>query len=242
MLIFKVLGQRAIWQFDVPFFFQNEQQHLDLGCGDKPRNPFKAKFIVGLDLNCTANSNPLTFGANVSSTTKIVQSDATLVLPFESNYFDSISAFDFLEHVPRWERRNNEVVFPFVDLMSEIHRVLKPGGYFLALTPGVPNLAAFSDPTHINFITTETVTYFASTSNRDCLARMYGFKGDFQVLHNSWLRGGGPNLDFSLHTDYSNSSGMKKIILTAKVIKRYSRALMHRNPTHIYWVLRKPLT
>ena len=74
-------------------------------------------------------------------------------IPYPDCSFDSISAFDFIEHVPRILAINQESTkFPFVELMSEIWRVLKPNGMFYALTPAFPHGAAFHDPTHVNFI------------------------------------------------------------------------------------------
>ena len=66
----------------------------------------------------------------------------------------------------------------FVELMDEIWRVLKPGGCLYAVTPVVPHLAVFQDPTHVNFITTGTHEYFVGSQPR---ARMYGFKGSFNA-------------------------------------------------------------
>jgi SAM-dependent methyltransferase len=57
-------------------------------------------------------------------------------IPFESNFFDSVSAYDFLEHIPRQAIDYQAMItrVPFLELMSEIHRVLKPNGRFFALT------------------------------------------------------------------------------------------------------------
>ena len=59
--------------------------------------------------------------------------------------------------------------------MSEIYRVLKPGGIFFSCTPVYPHPEAFSDPTHVNIMTRETFDYFTSPGD-------YGFTGDFTIL------------------------------------------------------------
>lgn len=241
MLVFKILGKRAIWQFDIPFQHVNSTKHLDLGCGGNPRNPFKAKEVIGLDVNIRSEEKTNYEKTYQDCIVKYVHADATLNLPFPSDYFDSISAFDFLEHIPRWERRGSAIHFPFVEIMSEIHRTLKPGGHLIALTPGFPNPAVFSDPTHVNFITTETAKYFSIQIDGEPAGIMYGFKGKYEILHNDWLRGGGPNLVNSLQQEYAETTNaMRKVTLSAKAIKRSIQSLFHRKPTHIYWVLQKP--
>lgn len=138
---------------------------LDLGCGLQPKNPFKAQEVYGVDIR--------TDGQRV-----LVADLAVEPIPFEDNFFDYCTAFDFLEHVPRViyapQRR-----FCFVELMSEIFRVLKPGGRFLSFTPAFPAPAAWRDPTHVNIITTETFPLYFDTQNG--WAKMYGFKGGFVI-------------------------------------------------------------
>ncbi len=56
--------------------------------------------------------------------------------------------------------------------------MLRPGGFFYALTPAYPSVEAFCDPTHVNIITNSTHRYFTGESP---LARMYGFQGHFMA-------------------------------------------------------------
>lgn len=140
---------------------------LDIGCGSKQRNPFEAPMSYGVDIR-----EDLERG--------IKQADlATGDIPFDDESFDYITAYDFLEHVPRViylpERR-----FSFIELMNEVWRTLKPGGIFLSHTPIYPFSAVFQDPTHVNFLTVETFPQYFDDKNR--LGAMYGFKGSFKVL------------------------------------------------------------
>jgi SAM-dependent methyltransferase len=149
---------------------------VDLGCGSSPRNIFGAQVVYGIDVREDVDNN-------------VVKADLVLgKIPFEDQFFDFVTAHDFLEHIPRLiytpERR-----LPFVDLMSEIWRVLKIGGVFFSSTPAFPHAAAFWDPTHVNFITEQTFPmYFDQTNN---WAKNYGFVGAFQILEQSW---NGPHL------------------------------------------------
>jgi SAM-dependent methyltransferase len=150
----------------------NRTISLDLGCGPTPRNPFRADYVCGVDIRESRTPSGETRVADL----------ATEPIPWPGDFFDYITAFDFLEHVPRIiycpKRR-----FAFVELMNEIWRCLKPGGLLLSSTPAYPHAEAFQDPTHVNIITERTFThYFAGP----LWGEMYGFKGRFAVVEQAW--------------------------------------------------------
>ncbi len=142
-------------------------KHLDIGCGKTPRNPYGRDELFGIDLAGQVDAGPVR-KANL----------VTQPIPFAADSFESVSAYDFLEHVPRVlaSPDGSSTRFPFIELMDEIWRVLKPGGLLYAITPVYPHKSAFQDPTHVNIITVDTHTYFTRPQN---MAAMYGFKGDF---------------------------------------------------------------
>jgi SAM-dependent methyltransferase len=152
-------------------------KHIDLGCGSKPRNPYSFSELYGCDIR-----SPLDFKAHADFT--YAQANLTIEkIPFPDNFFNSLSAYDFIEHIPRVlylpERRNS-----FVELMNEVWRVLVVGGKFISVTPAYPNPAAFVDPTHVNIITEQTFPLYFDDTNR--WASMYGFKGSFKITSQAW--------------------------------------------------------
>jgi SAM-dependent methyltransferase len=157
----------------------NCSKHLDLGCGANPRNPFGAEFLYGVDIMKRVDESQQNNFTYVSANVVLDP------IPFPDNTFDSISAYDFLEHVPRILYVEGKTVFPFVDIMSEIHRVLKPGGTLYAITPVYPKRSAFVDPTHVNFLTVDSYKYFCYPNN---WASMYGFKGSFVMEENKIVK------------------------------------------------------
>lgn len=188
-------------------------RHLDLGCGNAPRNPYKKDLCFGCDIRD---------GATVLSHCEYKQVNLVLEsIPFPDNYFDSVSAFDFIEHVPRQLLdHTGRLLNPFVDLMSEVHRVLKPGGMFLAVTPAYPRGEAFQDPTHVNIITVKTHRYFVGENP---YAAAYGFKGRFETKRVEW---GTAKSAFQLHTPDPKLK-----------LKNLLRKVFRRGLTHLIWEL-----
>jgi SAM-dependent methyltransferase len=150
--------------------------HLDIGCGDFPRNPYRKENLYGLDIRNIENKNHVIFKQANLNFEKI---------PFEDNFFGSISAFDYLEHIPRvLVTEQGQTRFPFIEIMNEIWRVLANGGKFYALTPCYPAPQAFQDPTHVNFITESTHQYFCGENPEGI---MYGFNGKFKAEQCEWV-------------------------------------------------------
>lgn len=159
---------------------------LDIGSGPAPRNPFNAGAIYGADLRRNENKNVLY--ADLSSG----------FLPFENEMFDYVTAYDVLEHIPRVALVNNVTGFPFISLMNEIFRVLKPGGIFFCMQPCFPAKEAFQDPTHVNIMTEDTMyLYFCEQA----WGRIYGYDGSFKMAADGWLGLGGKYFCFMKKSD-----------------------------------------
>ncbi|HEY8118621.1 MAG TPA: class I SAM-dependent methyltransferase [Methylophilaceae bacterium] len=188
-------------------------RHLDLGCGKKPRNPYGYDQLFGIDIvRHTELANNVDFRL----------SNLTMEpIPYPAGHFDAVSAFDFIEHIPRILPSGITTTrFPFIELMNEIWRVLKPDGTFYALTPAYPGVEAFQDPTHVNIITDSTHEYFCGD---DPYARNYGFKGKFAVMRAEWIDGKNANT-----ADWS----------WRKTVRGWHRTVTQGKKTHFLWELR----
>ncbi len=214
--------------------------HVDLGCGNLPRNPLAAEKVIGVDVS------PQPAFQVKSGTLEYKQVFPGSPLPFESNQIESISAFDFLEHLPRSDRSpSGDYTNPFIDMMNEIHRILKPGGVFIALTPSYPSPAAFTDPTHVNFISETTHLYFSGPNFAK--EKSYGFVGEFEIVEAAWSDWSGilwdtyviQNSAAIVHPRVKLINFLRKIVRNFK-FKVRKKLLGHSGETHFLWVLQKP--
>lgn len=105
-------------------------------------------------------------------------------LPWETNTFDELHAYDVLEHVGTQGHYK-----AFFNEFSEYYRVLKPGALFYIIVPIHKSMWAWGDPGHTRVFSQGTwgflsqaayaaeVGVSAMTDYRDY------WKGDFQVVH-----------------------------------------------------------
>jgi SAM-dependent methyltransferase len=104
---------------------------LNLGCGHDKRVSEADLEWVNLD--------------RVASDGVQVVADLENPLPFTDGEFDLVYASHVLEHVHN-----------YIPLILEIHRVLRPGGTFIAYVPCFPCRAAVADPTHVRYFVPES--------------------------------------------------------------------------------------
>lgn len=176
---FKILGLRAKYHnkpLDLKKFLDKcsfkSNKSLDIGSGPNPKNPFFAEEVFGVDIR--------SWDINQNVKRCILGKEE---IPFESNFFETVTAYDVLEHIPRVLNENNLIIFPFILAMNEVWRVLKVGGVFYSQTPCFPMQEAFQDPTHVNIMTEDTLKlYFAETG----WSRIYGFVGSFSLVIEGW--------------------------------------------------------
>ena len=188
-------------------------KHLDIGCGRNPRNPYQADELFGIDITPDVCS----LGANFKCANLVVEG-----IPFETNFFDSISAYDVLEHIPRQavDFHAGVVKLPFIELMNEVWRTLNGNGMFYAFTPAYPGVPAFQDPTHVNFITEGTHDYFCGP---DAYAKRYGFVGEFALVEAQWM-----------YSRYAETAARSRKI----AIKNWHKQNVKPGKTHMVWQLK----
>lgn len=93
---------------------------LDVGCGAGfASNVLASRGFQMTGIDFSQDALRIAQAHDITGSVKYVQGDA-YKLPFESQWFDAVLAFDFLEHVTN----------P-LKVLTEIARVLKPGGFFL---------------------------------------------------------------------------------------------------------------
>ncbi len=222
------------FQVTTPVAHRKGAVHVDLGAGAIPRNPMRADKVLATDYQPSDRFSP---------EIERVESDLTRPLPFEDNSIDSFSAFDVLEHIPRWERNGEKITFPFIELMNEIHRALKPGGFLIAVTPAFPSPAAFQDPTHVNIISIDTADYFCG-NKAGARTLGYGFNGYFHKIQNNWLKGPG---SWEQTSWINNPSDLvireKSLNIEVNQLLRFAvrafRVLRKRKTTHLQWIFQK---
>lgn len=147
---------------------------VDLGSGEEPSNRFGAQECYGVDLFENHSKNILKARLGFES------------LPFKDDSLDYVTAYDLLEHIPRFADLPQHNNCPLIFLMNEISRVLKEGGIFLSSTPIYPYFAAFQDPTHNNIMTADTLRQYFSNQKFD-VAERYGVKTNFEILYQKMM-------------------------------------------------------
>jgi SAM-dependent methyltransferase len=191
-----------------------ESKHLDFGSGNSPRNPFLCREIYTVDLyESTQDKNHFV----------INQGDA---LPFPDNYFTTISAYDVLEHISRNVEERNFFIF----YMNELCRVLKHDGYAIFVFPSYPHRDAFTDPTHVNYITAETVNYFLGDNTKGTYA---GITTAYKQRLNTKLRFWGNWVTDPNVSEFEQLNLRRKLSLAKRSFFRVI------NPGHRIWLLQK---
>ncbi len=116
--------------------------------GILPESIFSGEKV--LDVGCGQRKLPGSIGMDIvkNSQADIIYDASVTPWPFEDNSFDLIFTNHFLEHV-----------YDLFGFLEETHRVLKPGGRFIAQVPYFRCTDAYGDPTHRQFFTSQSLEY-----------------------------------------------------------------------------------
>ena len=104
---------------------------LDVGCGTGFYFPLlkeHAENVTGIDVSASMLDEARELIREKQLTNCRVSEYSALALPFDDNSMDVVHSWDFLHHVPDVPKA-----------VSQISRVLKPGGRYVALEPNVLN-------------------------------------------------------------------------------------------------------
>jgi len=172
---FKEMANRG--EIDYEDICTRNNIHLDEKWGSDLRNQSVSKTIPkikgeGVSLNLGCGYAKLDGYTNIDIREEVVPDmvcDVLGGLPYADNTVDEVRAFDFLEHIP---------IGLTVDVITEIWRVLKPGGKFESFTPSTDGRGAFQDPTHVSFWNRNSWLYYSEAEYR----ALYGIKANFEII------------------------------------------------------------
>jgi predicted SAM-dependent methyltransferase len=100
-----------------------------------------------------------------------VQHDAeTFPYPFEDNVADYILIEHLVEHISK----DN-----FIPFVRELHRICKPGGFVEILAPHYTCINAYTDFTHVRYMTEESFGYFCKDHRFRHFGVLYGAEFEF---------------------------------------------------------------
>lgn len=122
------------WKFWGDYFssleFGDSINALELGCGRTPTR------------GCVTIDRDAALGADVCHDLNVVP------WPFASESFDVIVAFSVIEHV-----------HDPIKVLVECHRILRPGGKVVLLTPHFSAAGSYVDPTHLWHLSAQSFDY-----------------------------------------------------------------------------------
>lgn len=164
---------------------------LILGCGRKKTQKLVKKVDPEKGAGLVFEDIPgeiVTLDINPDHNPDIVYDLNDLPLPFESNEFDQIIAYEILEHLGRQGDYEH-----FFAEFAEYWRILKPDGILTGTVPHWKSPWAWADPSHTRVIPLETFTFL----NQDQYAAQVGktamsdfrriWKADFKVISGAYL-------------------------------------------------------
>jgi len=114
-----------------------DKKVLDIGCGfgwfELNALDRGVKQIAGIEIS----AEDLKAAKSIKDKRVIFEIGGALKLPFEDNYFDTVVAWEVIEHIPKHTESK---------MFKEVKRVLKKNGSFYLSTPYDSFLSKYTDP------------------------------------------------------------------------------------------------
>lgn len=191
-----------------------DTHHLDFGCGPNPRNPFGGRKTSTVD----------TYKIDETHPSKVINPGEPI--PFPDQTFTSFSAYDVIEHLGRNGSQND-----FIFYMNELFRVLVKGGVGVIIFPAYPHKDAFSDPTHVNYATKQTLDFFTAPVGGPYYDMI---RCEYSIIANQKLRYWKQWVDESELTEIKSKESIRRRLSLAK--RSFIRFL---RPGHLIWVVQR---
>lgn len=104
-----------------------------------------------LDVGCGRNKHPGAIGIDIRPNTAadVVCNLDRPPYPFRDSAFDQVRAIHVIEHVE-----------DVLAVMKELHRITRPGGAIILVTPHYTDFSSFCDPTHRWHLNSFSFRYF----------------------------------------------------------------------------------
>ena len=125
----------------------------------------------------------VTLDINPDHTPDVVWDLRKMPWPFEDDQFDEVHAYEVLEHLG--QQGDYETFFA---QFTEIWRILKPGGFLLAMCPSPGSPWVWGDPSHARAIFPETLVFLSQKSYEEQVGKTqmsdfrYIYKADLEVV------------------------------------------------------------
>jgi SAM-dependent methyltransferase len=106
-----------------------------------------------LDVGCGVNKYPGAIGVDINPRTRadVLCDLDRFPYPFRDNSFDSVRAIHVIEHLS-----------DVVRALEEFHRLVRPGGTIVIVTPHYTDFSSFCDPTHRWHLNSFSLRYFGA--------------------------------------------------------------------------------
>jgi SAM-dependent methyltransferase len=148
----------------------------------------KEKSGIKLDIGCGANKRPDWVGIDIQPFpgVDIVHDLLDFPYPLPDECVSVAMCSHVLEHIPKTaiiqERGKLKTINPFIMLMNEIWRVMKPDGQFAIAVPHGASPGFMQDPTHASQLNENTWAYFDPLMHNGLLWSFYkGFVKPWKI-------------------------------------------------------------